>query len=190
MELNINKKSIIALAILSSSFLFANYSSKINDNNVVKSSSEPIGTVVIWAKSDIPMGWLEMNGQDITENSSLVDIYGNNLPDLRGVFVRGYGGNSGALGEFQEQSMKSHGHTASFTGNALPSHTHTYSALAANQESHGNKSNDAANDNRGYYNFTSVSAGTPTGSVSVGNSGTSELRPINVALKYIVKAEK
>jgi microcystin-dependent protein len=189
MEININKKTILGFLILSSSFIFADYTSSYNTSSKNVSSNDPVGTIVIWSKEDIPMGWLEVNGQDITEHEELSNIYGNNLPDLRGRFVRGFGGNSGALGELQEQSMASHNHTATFSGNSLPPHSHNYTALASNQESHGNRDNNAANDNLGYYNFNSISAGTPSGTVSIGNTGESELRPLNVALKYIVKAD-
>lgn len=189
MEININKKNVLAAVILSSSFLFAEVTSSLTDNNVVTTTSEPIGAVIMWSKTETPLGWLDMNGQDISGYTELVEIYGTTLPDLRNNFIRGYGGNSGSLGKFQDQSMKSHNHGISFSGNALPSHSHVVSVYNGSTESHGNKSNSAANDQRANYYVSSVSAGTPSGNIEVSNFGESEVRPTNIAFKYIVKAE-
>jgi hypothetical protein len=54
----------------------------------------PIGTVVMWATTTIPAGWLELNGQAInaTAYPELAALFpGGNLPDLRGGFPRMWG---------------------------------------------------------------------------------------------------
>lgn len=162
----------------------SNYSS--SSSNYESSQGDPAGTVMLWGKGALPDGWIELDGSSTESYPELMSIYGATLPDMKGNFVRGHGGNSGSLNTFQAESMKAHTHSATFTGNALPSHSHTGVTMSGT-ESHGNKSNDAANDK--YYNQTtsSVSAGTPTGSVSMSSQGGSEIRPTNVALKFIVK---
>lgn len=52
--------------------------------------STPIGTVAIWASTSLPSGWIEMNGQSTSAYPALRSIVGNNVPDLRGTFVRGW----------------------------------------------------------------------------------------------------
>lgn len=188
MEFKINAKAIIAGIILSSGLVFAEYTSVLSYSTYESTAEDPVGTVVIWGQNKIPDGWLELNGQSTAGYPDLVDVYGANLPDLRGNFIRGFGGNSSALNSFQVESMKSHGHTASFVGNALPPHTHTGTTMSGT-EAHGNGDNEAANDNYHHQTISSVSAGTPTGTITVATSGESEVRPINVAMKFIVKAE-
>ena len=153
------------------------------------SSEDPVGIIVMWGQTTVPEGWVEAAGQSTNINPDLIAIYGANLPDLRGNFVRGYGGNSGKLGEIQGQEIKSHSHTASFIGNALPTHGHTYSAYNGNTESHGNKSNDLYDNNRKSYTTGATSGGTPTGTVNVTDTGEDETRPTNIALKYIIKVQ-
>ena len=41
----------------------------------------------------------------------LVALIGSRVPDYRGLFLRGVGGNSAALGILQEDEIKSHSHT-------------------------------------------------------------------------------
>lgn len=89
----------------------------------------PIGGIIVWG-SDKPLPdntWLECNGQAIPsglEYKEIRQIYGSNLPDYRGVFLRGYGSitysqnngsrvgitatthSSGALGYIQGDSIR------------------------------------------------------------------------------------
>jgi len=77
----------------------------------------PVGAVFHFASLSVPAGYLLCNGDVISDNASgftqsipnwklkgLRDIIGTSfgatgsLPDLRGLFVRGYGGSSGAVG--------------------------------------------------------------------------------------------
>jgi len=59
-------------------------------------SSMPIGGIIIWGtdKALPDNTWLECNGQAIPdgiEYEEIRQIYGTNLPDYRGVFLRGHG---------------------------------------------------------------------------------------------------
>lgn len=185
MEFELNNKKIIALATLSSSFVFAGYTSVLSDNSNI--ASDPIGTVVMWSSSSVPENWERMAGQSTAGNPELAAIYGANVPDMSGLFVRGNGGNSAALNRIQTQSLKGHNHSASFSGNALPNHNHSYSRIRQVEEHKGTDGNHLAG--KGYRTETSdaVSAGTPTGTVSVSVSGSAETRPVNVGVYYLVK---
>lgn len=186
MEFKINAKTLFTTIALSSGLVFANYTSVMSTENR-DVAEDAVGTIVMWGKGSIPKDWIEVDGRSTAGNAELMSLYGSTIPDLRGKFVRGYGDNSGALGDIQEESMRAHSHTATFTGNALPAHKHTGTTLANNTESHGNKSNDAANNSHSVRNINGASGGKPTGSVSVGATGGTEVRPINTALVFIMK---
>ncbi len=72
---------------------------------------------IAWAQSTPPSGYVTMVGQAIgLEYPILRSIYGNNLPDLRGVFVRGWDNGRGfdtgrSLLSYQADELKSHTHT-------------------------------------------------------------------------------
>ena len=78
-------------------------------------SSIPVGTVVTWPSGANPdmqnpdgtYNWLECNGQSISQTvyPELFAVIGGKVPDYRGLFLRGQGGNSEALGTVQNYAM-------------------------------------------------------------------------------------
>jgi len=124
-------------------------------------SSDPIGTIVAWASSTPPTGWLECNGQSTSGYTELAALIGSNVPDLRGEFVRGWDNGKGTdtgrtLLSTQADEFESHNHTInSYTGGGGPLGGHDGSA----------------------YN----------GSIATSYKGGTETRPRNVALMYIIK---
>ena len=122
-----------------------------------------------------PSGFLAMNGQTITsaQYPKLFARYGSSLPDLRGCFIRGLGGNSDALGVVQGDAIRNitgtfspggfiGGLTGVFSNNGGP-------AYASNSGS--------ARDSR----LITFDASTQVPTAS-------ENRPRNIAFLYIVKA--
>ncbi len=101
----------------------------------------PVGTVIWYAGSSAPAGYLKANGdsiangsgttQGITANfSELYAVIGSTLPDLRGEFVRGWddgkGTDSGrSIRSTQTNQNKSHGHSVSAT-TSIANDTHTH----------------------------------------------------------------
>lgn len=79
-------------------------------------SSIPIGTIIAWPANSLPASgtWVECDGR-------------NGTPDLRGRFIRGLGGRSGALGQVQAEETKAHFHT-------VQQHSHTVTGEAGGQE--------------------------------------------------------
>lgn len=88
----------------------------------------PIGAVVAWPASQNPEdaeNWLECDGRAISQSEypELYAIVGANVPDYRGLFLRGYGSNcnyrneyggciaSGALGAYQHYQIQRHSHS-------------------------------------------------------------------------------
>ncbi|OQW89014.1 MAG: hypothetical protein BWK78_07795 [Thiotrichaceae bacterium IS1] len=134
-----------------------------------------VGAVCAFAMPEPPLGWLECNGQAVnrTEYARLFNKIGTtfgvgdkettfNLPDLKGVFVRGWervagGHDSGrAFGTYQDDQMQKHSHTDSghsHSGgtNSNGGHSHSASMSSAGSHSHsGSTSSDGSHSH--YYN--------------------------------------
>lgn len=175
-------------------------------------STGPVGMIVAYANATIPTGWLECNGQSIpNQYTELKALVGNNVPDLRGEFIRGWDNGRGVdsgrtLTSTQSDLFESHSHTATANSNSSSSisgnsdnHRHSISGrkLALNTVQNSNAiliDNNFSNTNpqtknTGYTNpAITINTNTST-SVSIANQGGTETRPRNVALIYIIKAE-
>jgi len=115
---------------------FANLFKQINANT-------PAGTVVAYAGSAIPEGWLECNGAAVsrTDYSTLFAALGTswgvgdgestfNLPDLRGRFLRGVDGEAGNDEDKDTRTAFNEGNTGnavgSYQGDAIRNITGTF----------------------------------------------------------------
>ena len=154
-------------------------------------SGVPVGTVIAWPASSMPQDsgtWLECNGQSCAAYPGLVSVLGRStVPDYRGVFLRGYGSrtnnsithSSGSLGSFQNMAFPSvMNGTFSAVNTAGPSPTGPFKEI-------GRYADYGLQDNGGYgsgycrYIQFNLSTVVPTAN---------ELRPINIAVKFIIKA--
>ena len=93
---------------------------KLIRSSVEKSTGVPIGTILAWPAHTLPADggvWLLCNGQSTAGYPQLSAIVGSNVPDYRGVFLRGYGSqtsthygtvthSSAALGELQGDAIR------------------------------------------------------------------------------------
>ena len=75
------------------------------------SGGVPVGTIISWPVATNPEdmdNWLECNGQNISPSvyPELFAVVGGQTPDLRGLFLRGHGGNSAALGVQQNDAIR------------------------------------------------------------------------------------
>lgn len=189
MELKINGKTLIAVSLLSSSIVFANYVSIVDTKtnggiSIVEETiidTTPVGTIVLWGTSTPPDGWIKLNGGSTSGYPELMSLYGANVPDFRGEFVRawddGKGIDSGrAILSTQTDSIESHNHTVK-TRDVFDVST----AFVIND-----KSGDsiASSDNAHPGN-----AELQNGRYSTELSGGSETRPRNISAMYIIKAE-
>ena len=145
----------------------------------------PVGMIIAWASSKNPDDgtWLECNGQSCAAFPKLVAVLGrSNVPDYRGVFLRGYGSRtsshygtvthqSGALGELQGDAIRN------ITGSMATSMSYADGKLF--QMSYVIRTFDR--DGGGPVNATSFDASRviPTAN---------ENQPINMAVRYFIKA--
>lgn len=153
-------------------------------------SGVPIGTVITWPGSSAPTEggtWLLCNGQSCAAYPALAAIVGSNVPNYQGVFLRGYGSrtngsithSSGALGAFQNMAFPE------VMNGAFSAVNTTGPAPSGPFKEIGRYADHGLEDNNGYgsglcryiqFNLSSV---VPTGN---------ELRPVNVAVRYYIKA--
>ena len=89
----------------------------------------------------------------------LFAVVGGQVPDLRGLFLRGHGGNSAALGVRQEDAFKAHSHN--FLG-------------------HGVIYGGVENSYRAVLQWTETRQTEAVGGI--------ETRPVNQAVRYLVRA--
>lgn len=149
-------------------------------SNIVKP-----GFIIPYPADAIPTGYLKCDGSSLlrTDYSDLFDAIGTvygavddyhfNLPDLQGMFLRGFGGNSASIGTKQN--------------GGVPDHTHSYTALSryGADGSGGNFAWWCRGDSGGGYataSFTMASA-----SSAIYQSGLNEVRPDNFAVHWIIK---
>lgn len=132
------------------------------DSQVATISGVPTGAIVMWPLNSVPSGWLACAGQSTSGYPALAAIYGSNLPDLRGEFIRGAD---------QGRGVDPGRTLLSFQAQDIQSHTHTYGGIQAQGVADGNLiyATDGDIANTGY-------------------TGGTETRPRNVALAFIVKA--
>ena len=155
-----------------------------------KVSGVPIGTVIAWASSKNPSDgtWLECNGQSCAAYSELSAVLGKTtVPDYRGVFLRGLGSKvnngithqSAGLGVFQNMAFpKTMNGTFCAVNTDGPAPTGPFKQI-------GSYADYGLQDNSGFgsgYNKQiefNLSNSIPTAN---------ELRPVNIAVRYFIKA--
>ena len=195
----------------------------------------PTGAIVPFAANSAPSGWVICNGGlygraalDPSPQPNLFSVIGTTygagdglttfaVPDLRGMFVRGFDNGRGldplrAFGTDQTFAVESHnhggntggqsvGHTHSFsgtTGDRSATHTHGYARTNVggagtvggnNTFNRGEYATTTDAESNGHtHNFSGTTSGTSVDHThSIANYGTTETRPRNVAMNYIIK---
>jgi microcystin-dependent protein len=166
----------------------------------------PVGTVAAFAGNVEPFGWMFCDGRKLDKNdkqySPLFDAIGTShggdaspyfqIPDYRGVFLRGLNDQSGrdpeasqrrsmgehgtgnagdAIGSFQDDALQTHGHSV----------TNTFKATGTNNTRDVSNGGDHYNSDPRYAQSV-VTVNEPTGARVAG-----ETRPKNVAVRWMIK---
>ncbi len=157
-------------------------------------TAAPTGSVTMWTTSSAPTGYLICNGEAVsrTTYAALFAVIGTtygagngsttfNLPDLRGLFVRGLDSGRGidsgrTLGSYQDSDNKSHNHGVNDPG-------HVHGGVQNGQASTGRST--SVDQPPAVFSFGST-WGATTG-IWLSASGGAESRPRNLALNYIIK---
>ena len=121
-----------------------------------------------YPKATPPDGFLLMDGRSIPQAQFpiLFSLYGSNLPDLRGTFIRGWDNGRG---------FDSGRSLLSYQADELKSHNHGLSGLKRELMQRGTNAVWGDEQMEG-------------GGIATDNTGGSETRPKNIAFNYIVKA--
>jgi microcystin-dependent protein len=155
----------------------------------------PPGTVVAYMGTTAPAGWLLCNGASVSRSTyaSLYAVIGNasgsadvnsfNVPDFRGRFLRGW---DNAIGRDPDRASRTAMATGGNAGDAIgsiqtdaiQSHTHAYNTPTTANRDGGTGAT--------YTNRESTVTST-TGAVSAGARTSTETRPMNAYVNYIIK---
>ncbi|EOF7608126.1 phage tail protein [Citrobacter freundii] len=145
----------------------------------------PVGVPVPWPSATPPTGWLKCNGAPFSaeEYPELAKVYPTNeLPDLRGEFIRGWDDGRGV----------DSGRTILTSQNQLvQQHTHDLAmACGVNDVSMSKLGNSPNSDLLPIKDMLQVTTFTGIGRfyLKANNSMGAETRPRNVAFNYIVRA--
>ena len=158
---------------------------KVIRSSVEPSTGVPIGTILAWPSNILPKDggvWLLCNGQSTAGYPQLSAIVGSNVPDYRGIFLRGNGSqisthygsvthSSAALGVLQGDAIRNI--TGTVGGNMRPTHGSGVFYLVSNGPQGNKTSNDGA-----IFGFD-TSRVVPTAN---------EIRPVNRSVNWIIKA--
>lgn len=159
------------------------------------------GAIMNYAMSSPPTGWLVCDGAAVSRAvySSLFSNIGVlwgagdgsttfNVPDLRGVFTRGWDNGRGldpgrAFASYQADTYASHNH-----GVNDPGHSHTFKDNSVGGYN-GSNSNTGTGRNYGFNTPTPPDESTTTNvtGIVIAASGDTETRPKNIALLYCIK---
>ena len=170
----------------------------------------PIGSVIWYAGSSAPTGYLKANGdaiangsgttQGVTANfAALYAIVGANLPDLRGEFVRGWDDGKGTdsgrtIRSSQAEAYKEHNHPHDVSlayDVDDPGHAHDMTVRgSADSESTSigtGKSDQGNSSNQTTHSETTGIDIDVSATIDINNAGGTETRPRNVALLACIK---
>ena len=172
----------------------------------------PSGAVFCIAVASVPSGYLECNGESVSRTTfaALFAVIGtqygaNNsstfkVPDLRGEFIRGFDNGRGvdsgrSVASSQGHQHPQHNHAVSASSSSSvsdPGHTHTANYGQGNLVSSGGAFGlrDSGNADRIRNANTGISVSTSTNisqSNRGGTSNSSETRPRNIAMMYVIK---
>lgn len=160
-------------------------------------TGSPAGIIAPFAGTSAPTGWLACQGQAVsrTTYATLFTAIGTtwgsgdgsttfNLPDLRGMFLRGTGTNatgssSGAagpsVGAYAADTYLNHSHAVTD-----PGHTHTYAGIGG--------ANAVIAGSNQYNTSTLTTSSSTTGlTVNTSTTGGTETKPKNYGVLYIIK---
>lgn len=144
----------------------------------------PVGTIIAWPVAQNPAdmeNWLECNGQSIPASvyPELFAVIGAKVPDFRGLFLRGIGGNAAPLGVQQGDAIRNI--TGSF-GGAMPRGMHNWTGQSSGAIVSGGIAGQYTWQGGG---SAAVASGIDASRVV---PTAEENRPVNKSVRYLIRA--
>jgi microcystin-dependent protein len=168
---------------------------------IAASNGVPTGSIMPYIGTTAPAGWAMCDGSAFPTDASgaalKVFFPDGKTPNLQGTFLRGTGTSpvnnqaGPGLKGTQGDDFKGHNHSASVND---PGHTHEYGDIFYSE--HGGTVNvtnnyglngGSDNDNKGFEIKRTSDNSLTKITVSTGNTGGSETRPVNYGVNYIIK---
>jgi hypothetical protein len=149
----------------------------------------PIGTIVMWATTTLPAGWLELNGQAINATSypELAAMFPDgHLPDLRGGFPRMWGPGH-PLNLTIQQHTTARPRTA-FTGTTSNNGNHDHGSGTGGYNNCWNGGNCAGDTYLVRSDQRTGFGGAHDHTVTINGGGDAETAPNHFTLGFIIKA--
>lgn len=173
---------------------------------VASESVTPPGAIVIWPSGNIPTGWLHCNGAAVSrnDNAALFGVIGVqygagdgtttfNLPDFRGVFVRGTDGGRGQDPDAASRTDRGDSTTGDVVGTKQAQETgpHAHTVDSGGAHTHPAQTGNSGLGSAGLVTVQSPSATTIASAGAhahnLQNNTGSESRPVNIGMHFIIK---
>lgn len=190
------------LKVVQGSVVFSNEKLQAVPYAIFAQNGVPTGSIMPFIGTVAPNGWLLCNGStfpDNTNTANLKTLLGSNTtPNLQGLFLRGTGtaatGKAGpALKTVQQDDIASHLHAVNITTSTDGLHNHTNGnynqLLQSNNYDTGRDVDITAGEPGIRTSATMLANGNHSHTVSgnTASAGTTETRPINYGVNYIIK---
>ena len=160
------------------------YNNQWLDINIKALDSMPIGSIIAFAGTTIPNGWLECNGASITQSSypDLYAIIGGTLPNMKGKVIVGQNTSDtdfDTLGETGgSKALVKHKHDVKYQSYPIVINRDASSSTTSGDRVVGFKTSDTTSTSE----LKTVDVGSNTADISKGNM------PPYIVEKYIIKA--
>ena len=192
------------LKVTQGSVVFSNEKLQAVPYSIFAQNGVPTGAIMPFVGTTAPQGWLLCDGSNIPVNdytANLRTLLGTSTtPDLRAMFLRGAGsGNSHTgpdLKTVQQDDLKSHLHAVDINTSSNGSHSHSIARKSNpdngaydTNDSHKSENSASTTDRANLGNFQTAAGGSHTHNVSgnTATTGSTETRPINYGVNYIIK---
>ena len=196
---------LLALFLACPFSIYARDSTSYNPKNVPVSvqagGGVPIGTIIAWPVATDPPDahkWLECNGQSITDSNyqELRTLLGsNNVPNYQGMFLRGFGSQYNDFTGFGLVNHSSGNLVGKIQGDSI---REVYGEIPADMNEYYLINYRYSGPFRYVYGERASTGGTLGGQfhavadfrISRATPTDNEIRPVNIAVRYLIKALK
>ena len=191
------KKKIVTVKIYRGSDSLPCYSLAIPRLSAdVNGKGVPIGTVIIWASNNVPQEngvWLECNGQSCAAYPELAKVLGKDtVPDYRGVFLRGLGSQSFSQNNGSiigvTSTVYTSGNLGAIQGDATRIVTGYFSFAGGMDVEPVGVFYNKGSQNKTMPSSSSAGLDNPYFDNSRVVPTANEIRPVNIAVRYFIRA--
>lgn len=189
------------LKVVQGSTVFSNEKLQAVPYAIYAQNGVPTGSIMPFIGTVAPNGWLLCDGSAFTDNASNANLKAllgsTTTPNLKAMFLRGAGDGNAKVGPalkaVQQDDIASHLHAVNITTTTDGLHNHTngsYSQLLVSNSYDTGRDVDTTNGEPGIRSSATMLANgnhSHTVSGNTSSTGTTETRPINYGVNYIIK---